>query len=175
MWAPKFSTWKKQGDLLRTSGITLPLGFQGSPTLTSNTYTTWKCPEISHSEENVCCVWIILSFSFRCGGQYSWWGCGRISTTTPSTVPISLLMAFVDLVLSSSYTSSSAGPAGYFSQIKKKQDPVSYHDLHVYQNHSPALKHFPWNLSHWKINIYHKLSRVCKTIGQCSSRKNYTR
>ena len=124
MWAPKFSTWKKQGDVLRTSGITLPLGFQGSPTLISNTYTTWKCPEISHSEENVCCVWIILSFSFRCGGQCSWMGCGRITATTPSTVPISLLMASVDLVLSSSYTSPSAGPAGYFSQIKKK--PRSY-------------------------------------------------
>ena len=79
MWAPKFSTWKKQGDVLRTSGITLPLGFQGSPTLISNTYTTWKCPEISHSEENVCCVWIILSFSCRCDGQCSWWGCGRIT------------------------------------------------------------------------------------------------
>ena len=167
MWAPKSSTRKKQGDVLRTSGITLPLGFQGSPTLISNTYTTWKCPEISHSEENVCCVWIILSFSFRCGGQCSWWGCGRITATTPSTVPISLLMASVDLVLSS-YTSPSAGPAGYFSQIKKNQDPVSYHDPHVCQNHSPALKHFPWNMGHWKINIYHKLSRVCKTIG-----KNY--
>ena len=125
MWAPKSSTWKKQGDVLRTSGITLPLGFQGSPTLISNTYTTWKCPEISHSEENVCCVWIILSFSFRCGGQCSWWGCGRITATTPSTVPISLLMASVDLVLSSSYTSPSAGPAGYFSQIKKTK--ILYH------------------------------------------------
>ena len=117
--------WKKQGDVLRTSGITLPLGFQGSPTLISNTYTTWKCPEVSHSEENVCCVWIILSFSFRCGGQCSWWGCGRITGTTPSTVPISLLMASVDLVLSSSYTSPSAGPAGYFSQIKKTK--ILYH------------------------------------------------
>ena len=57
-------------------------------------------------------------------------------------------MAFVDLVLRSSYTSSSAGPVGYFSQIKKTQDPVSFHDPYVYQNHSPALKHFPWNLSH---------------------------
>ena len=74
---------------------------------------------------------------------------GAVGESLRITVPISLLMASVDLVLSSSYTSSSAGPAGYFSQIKKKnQDPVSYHDLHVYQNHSPALKHFPWNLSH---------------------------
>ena len=63
-------------------------------------------------------------------------------------VPISLLMASVDLVLSSSYTSPSAGPAGYFSQIKKNQDPVSYHDPHVCQNHSPAVKHFPWNMGH---------------------------
>jgi len=86
---------------------------------------TWKCPETSHSEENVCCVWIILSFSCKCGGQWSWWGCGRITLTTPSTIPISLLMAFVDLVLSSSYTSSSAGPAGYFSQLKKPK--ILYH------------------------------------------------
>ena len=104
--------------------------------------------KISHSEENVRCVWIILSFSCRCGGQCSWWGCGRITATTPSTVPISLLMAFVDLVLHSSYTSSSAGPVGYFSQIKKPKILYHFHDPYVYQNHSPALKHFPWNLGH---------------------------
>jgi len=43
----KTSTWNKEGDVLITSGIALPLGFQGSPTLTTNTYMTWKCPEKS--------------------------------------------------------------------------------------------------------------------------------
>ena len=50
---------------------------------------------------------------------------GAVGESLQITVPISLLMASVDLVLSSSSTSPSAGPAGYFSQIKKTK--ILYH------------------------------------------------
>ena len=171
-WVPKTSTWNKEGDVLTTNGSNTTSGILRKPYPYIKHLKDMEMSRNQSQRRKYFCVWIILSFSCRCGGQYSWWGCERITATTPSG---STHFTLDDLCwLSSKFFLNFlfCRACWLFLTNKKTHDPVSYHDPHVNQNHSPALKYFPWNLGYWKINIYPKHARVCKTIGQCSSRKN---